>query len=58
MHKKMQNNQRLTSDWHSLQCSQVQKENPTCRCAEPVHHVGAFHVAVFLGLVTQWSPSR
>ena len=52
MEKKVQNNQRVKSDWHNLQCNQVQEENPTCRCAEPVHHVGAFNVAVFLGLIS------
>jgi len=47
-----QDNQTVTSDWHRLQCSQVQEEKPTCRCAEPIHHVGAYLVATFLGLTT------
>ena len=45
-----QNNQKVQSKWHFLHCNQVQKENPKCRCAEPVHHVGAFEIAIFLGL--------
>jgi len=38
------------TDWHKLNCDQITQDKPTCRCVQIDHHVGALHVADFLGL--------
>ena len=35
---------------HYVSCDQIGIENPTCRCSEPNHHVGAYQVAKYLGM--------
>ena len=36
--------------WHKLDCEQITKDDPTCRCMQIDHHVGAYRVAKFVGL--------
>lgn len=38
------------SGWHALDCNQITNDNPTCRCMQIDYHVGAFKVALYLGL--------
>jgi len=45
-----QNNQTVLHETHFLSCDQIGRGNDYCKCLEPKHHVGAFEVAVFLGL--------
>lgn len=36
--------------WHGLNCNQITNDNPTCKCMQINHHVGAYIIAKFLGL--------
>ncbi len=45
-----QNNQTVLYETHFLSCDEIGRGNDNCKCLEPKHHVGAFEVAVFLGL--------
>jgi len=39
--------------WHRVTCDQIGLENPTCKCSDHNHHVGAFLVAQYLGMTKQ-----
>ena len=45
-----QNNQKVLYETHFLSCDNIGNGNDNCKCLEPKHHVGAFEVAIFLGL--------